>query len=82
MAEFSSVVDAVQCAAELQEKIEAASVDAPDDRKMRFRICANLGDVIEKEKFETLGLNKHQFVYRRYHYGKNDLWDRRQISSE
>jgi adenylate cyclase len=46
MAEFSSVVDAVQCAVELQEKIEAANAEVPDDRKMQFRIGVNLGDVI------------------------------------
>jgi adenylate cyclase len=46
MAEFSSVVDAVQCAVELQEKIEAENVEVPDDRKMQFRIGVNLGDVI------------------------------------
>jgi adenylate cyclase len=46
MAEFPSVVDAVQCAVELQENIEAANVQVPDDRKMQFRIGVNLGDVI------------------------------------
>ena len=46
MAEFSSVVNAVQCAVELQETIEAANADVPDDRKMQFRIGVNLGDVI------------------------------------
>jgi len=46
MAEFSSVVDAVQCAVELQDKIETANADAPEDKKMRFRIGVNLGDVI------------------------------------
>ena len=46
MAEFSSVVDAVQCAVKLQEKIEAANTDVSEDRKMEFRIGVNLGDVI------------------------------------
>jgi len=46
MAEFSSVVDAVQCAVVLQENIEAANVELPEDRKMQFRIGVNLGDVI------------------------------------
>jgi len=46
MAEFSSVVDAVQCGVELQEKIEATNADVPEDRKMQFRIGVNLGDVI------------------------------------
>ena len=46
MAEFASVVDAVQCAGEIQEKIEAANTKTPEDRKMQFRIGMNLGDVI------------------------------------
>jgi len=46
MAEFSSVVDAVQCAVKLQENIEAANAELPEDRKMQFRIGVNLGDVI------------------------------------
>ena len=46
MAEFSSVVDAVKCAVELQDKIEAANADIPEDQKMQFRFGVNLGDVI------------------------------------
>jgi adenylate cyclase len=46
MAEFGSVVDAVQCAVELQENIEAANAHVPEDRKMHFRIGVNMGDVI------------------------------------
>jgi adenylate cyclase len=47
MAEFPSVVDAVQCAVELQENIEATNAQVPEDRKMQFRIGVNLGDVIQ-----------------------------------
>ena len=50
LAQFASVVDAVQCAVEIQEKIEAKNADVPEDRKMRLRIGVNLGDVIEKEE--------------------------------
>ena len=46
MAQFASVVDAVKCAVELQDKIEAANAELPEDRKMQFRIGVNLGDVI------------------------------------
>ena len=46
MAEFASVVDAVQCAVKLQERIEAVNADVTEDRKMQFRIGVNLGDVI------------------------------------
>ena len=50
LAQFTSVVNAVECAVEIQEKIEAKNTDVPEDRKMRFRIGVNLGDVIEKEE--------------------------------
>ena len=46
MAEFSSVVNAVECAVELQEKIEETNANVPKDHKMQFRIGVNLGDVI------------------------------------
>jgi len=49
LAQFISVVDAVECAVEIQEKIETKNADVPEDRKMRFRIGVNLGDVIEKK---------------------------------
>ncbi len=44
--EFSSVVDAVQCAIGIQEMVAAQQADTPEDRRMRFRIGVNLGDVI------------------------------------
>jgi adenylate cyclase len=50
IAQFVSVVDAVECAVEIQQKIETKNADVPEDRKMRFRIGVNLGDVIEKEE--------------------------------
>ena len=46
IAQFASVVDAVECAVEIQQKIETKNTDVPEDRKMRFRIGINLGDVI------------------------------------
>jgi len=50
IAQFASVVDAVECAVEIQQKIETKNADVPEDRKMQFRIGVNLGDVIEKEE--------------------------------
>jgi len=50
LAQFASVVDAVECAMEIQNKIETKNADVPEDRKMQFRIGVNLGDVIEKEE--------------------------------
>jgi len=49
LAQFRSAVDAVECAVEIQQKIEAKNTDIPEDRKMRFRIGINIGDVIEKK---------------------------------
>lgn len=46
VAEFSSAVYAVKSAVELQEKIEATNTRLPENRKMKFRIGVNLGDVI------------------------------------
>ena len=47
--EFASVVDAVRCAVEVQDAIEAANAGEPDERRMRFRIGVNLGDVLVRD---------------------------------
>ena len=44
--EFASPVEAVGCAVEIQRDMEARNDDLPEDRRMRFRIGVNLGDVI------------------------------------
>jgi adenylate cyclase len=49
LAEFSSVVDAVQCAMETQRDLKAQNAQLPENRRMEFRIGINLGDVIEEE---------------------------------
>src|SRR5210317_1771200 len=49
LAEFSSVVDAVQCAVAVQNEIQTRNAELPDNRRMEFRIGINLGDVIEEE---------------------------------
>jgi adenylate cyclase len=49
LAEFSSVVDAVQCAVAVQNEIQAQNAELPDNRRMEFRIGVNLGDVIDEE---------------------------------
>ena len=45
--EFSSVVDATECAVDIQKELKGKNKELPEDRKMRFRIGINLGDVIE-----------------------------------
>jgi adenylate cyclase len=49
MAEFASVVDAVECSAEIQKELKTRIEDLPENRRMEFRIGVNLGDVIEEE---------------------------------
>jgi adenylate cyclase len=48
LAEFSSVVDATECAVKIQEELKSKNAELPDNRKMQFRIGVNLGDVVEK----------------------------------
>ncbi len=50
LAEFVSVVDAVQCAVSVQKEINARNTELPENRKMQFRIGINLGDVIQEEE--------------------------------
>jgi adenylate cyclase len=49
LAEFSSVVDAVNCAVEIQRELAERNAELPCNRQMQFRIGINLGDVIEEE---------------------------------
>jgi len=49
LAEFASVVDAVRCAAQLQRAMIDREAVLPDDRRIRFRIGINLGDVIVED---------------------------------
>ena len=46
LAEFFSVVDAVRCAAEIQRAMADRDLDLAEERRLRFRIGVNLGDVI------------------------------------
>jgi adenylate cyclase len=48
LAEFASVVDAVQSSVEIQQVLRAKNAMLPENRRMEFRIGINLGDVIEE----------------------------------
>jgi adenylate cyclase len=48
LAEFGSVVDAVQCGVAVQNELQARNAELPENRRMQFRIGINLGDVIEE----------------------------------
>ena len=49
LAEFSSVVDAVQCAVAMQNEFQTRNAELAENRRMEFRIGINLGDVIDEE---------------------------------
>ena len=46
IAEFASVVEAVQCAVETQQELLSHNGELPAPQRMRFRIGINLGDVM------------------------------------
>jgi adenylate cyclase len=46
LVEFGSVVDAVQCATDIQNAVALREASEPDDRKMMLRMGIHLGDVI------------------------------------
>ena len=50
LAEFISVLDAVQCAVEIQKELKTRNAELSEDRKVEFRIGINLGDVIDKDE--------------------------------
>jgi len=49
LAEFTSVVDAVNCAVEIQRDLAERNTELAYSRQMQFRIGVNLGDVIEED---------------------------------
>jgi adenylate cyclase len=50
LAEFASVVDAVRCAVEIQRGMIGREPEVPEERRIRFRIGVNLGDVIAEQE--------------------------------
>ena len=46
LAEFGSVVDAVECARHIQEAISSRNAELPEERRLEFRIGVNLGEVL------------------------------------
>jgi len=58
LAEFGSVVDAVQCAVVIQSTLRAENANLPQNRRMEFRVGINLGDVmVEGERIYGDGVN-------------------------
>src|SRR5256885_12459133 len=58
LAEFPSVVDAVQCAVEMQQALKVRNAGVPLARRVEFRIGINLGEVVvEGEEIYGEGVN-------------------------
>ena len=58
LAEYASVVDAVQSAVKVQEELKTRNAELPGNRRMEFRIGINLGDVIQAgERIYGEGVN-------------------------
>ncbi|MBL7084058.1 MAG: tetratricopeptide repeat protein [Candidatus Aminicenantes bacterium] len=58
LAEFASVVDAVEFAVAIQKEFKVKNTELPENRRMHFRIGINLGDVVEEgERIYGDGVN-------------------------
>ena len=47
LSEFSSVVEAVQCAVEIQKKLKKENRRLVEDKRLKFRIGVNIGDIVQ-----------------------------------
>ena len=58
LAEFASVVEAVNCAVDIQTALKTENAKLPPERRMEFRIGVNLGDVmVEGDQIYGDGIN-------------------------
>jgi adenylate cyclase len=48
LAEFGCAVDAVTCAVAIQRELHLKNAELPEDKRMRFRIGINYGEVIQE----------------------------------
>lgn len=55
LALFDSIVEAVQCAVDVQGELEGCNADLPEDRRMRFRVGINLGDILKQDDGTVYG---------------------------
>lgn len=46
LVEFASAVDAIECAIDVQKAMDEREADQPDDRRIRYRIGVNVGDIV------------------------------------
>ena len=47
LAEFSSAVDAVECAVQIQNRLKKENAKFVEDKSLQFRIGVNIGDVVQ-----------------------------------
>ena len=50
LAEFPDVMEAVQCAVEMQKELKSRNDELPEPRRMEFRFGLDLGEVLQKEE--------------------------------
>jgi len=55
LAEFASVVDAVRSAVEIQRSLAESSASVAPDKRIKFRIGINLGDVVVEDDGDLMG---------------------------
>jgi TolB-like protein/tetratricopeptide (TPR) repeat protein len=55
LVEFSSVVDAVRSAVEIQRRLAESSAGVAPDKRIEFRVGINLGDVIVEDDGDLMG---------------------------
>jgi adenylate cyclase len=53
--EFRSVVDAVNCAVEIQSAMAERNAGVPEDRRIVFRVGIHIGDVVEESDGDLMG---------------------------
>ncbi len=46
LVEFASVIDAAQCAVDIQQAMGKREAEMPEERRIRYRIGINLGDIV------------------------------------
>jgi len=58
LAEFPSVLEALQCAIDMQNELKVSNAELPATRRVEFRIGINLGEiVVEGEQLHGDGIN-------------------------
>jgi class 3 adenylate cyclase len=53
--EFRSVIDAVNCAIEVQRAMFERNAEVAPDKRIQFRVGIHLGDVVEEEDGDLMG---------------------------